>query len=518
MPRKAVAKTDDLQDGDKMQVEVGDLDLLLVRVDGEYFALGAHCTHYGAPLVDGVLSGETLVCPWHHAVFNVTSGEHIEPPGRDCLNKFEVTIEGDDVVVEVAEGAEEHRQPDFCEPDEDDQRHFVILGAGAAGSMAAETLRKSGYTGRISMVTYETSPPYDRPNLSKAYLSGDAEPDWLPLRPSEFYEEHGIRLMADHRVERVDIAAKKVEFAGGESLPYDRLLVATGGVPRRLDIPGHDLDGVFLLRTIGDADAIIGAAEDAQKAVIIGSSFIGMEVAASLSQRDIDVSVVSVDEVPFENVLGADVGRYFLEMHQEHGVGFHLNTSIESIEGDGPARKVVLSDGTEIDADLVVIGVGVRPATDFLEGQLPLNEDGSISVDATMKAADDVWAAGDIVRFPHPKTGDPIRIEHWRLANQHGKCAALNMAGHETGYTEVPFFWTRQFDTSIKYVGHAHDWDEIYIDGDIADGDFIAYYINGDQVLAACGTRGGDLTYLQDAMRRDAAPTPEQVRTGHNPS
>ncbi|WP_168210598.1 apoptosis inducing factor family protein [Persicimonas caeni] len=507
MPTKTVAKVDDLQDGEMKQVEVGDTDVLLTRIDGDYHAVGAHCVHYGAPLANGVLSGNTVICPWHHAVYNVTDGEHIEPPGRDCLNKFEVNIEGDEVVVTVPDGAEEHRQPDFGGAAEGDEREFLILGAGAAGSFAAETLRRAGYTGKLAMITYEDDPPYDRPNLSKAYLAGDAEPDWLPLREKSFYKAFDIDLECGRAVERVEVGDKKIIFDDGETRTYDALLLATGGTPRTLDIPGTELDQVMLLRNVADADAIIAAAEDARKAVVIGSSFIGMEVAASLTSRDIDVSVASIDRIPFERVLGERVGEYFLNMHRDNGVEFYLERGVERIEERDGSRVVVLDDGTELEADLVVMGVGVRPRTSYLSG-IALNDDASVTVDATMKAADGLWAAGDIARFPHPKTGESIRIEHWRLAEQHGKIAALNMAGEHKEYDEVPFFWTRQFDTSVKYVGYAHDWDEINIEGDIGEGKFIARYLKDGRVLAACGTMGAKLTEIHDQMRRGEEVAP----------
>ncbi len=498
---QTVAHVNDLQDGQATQVSVGDTDVLLARIDGAYHALGAHCVHYGAPLADGVLSGKTIICPWHHAVYDLTTGEHLEPPGRDCLTKFEVSVDGDDVVVTVPEGASEQRMPDFCEFDRKDTRDFGIVGAGAAASMAAETLRRAGYTGKITMLTYEDDAPYDRPNLSKAYLAGEGDADWLPLRPQEFYAEHGISLVFGRRVERVDVRERRVVFDDGEARQFDKLLLATGGVPRRLDIPGADADKVFLLRTIADADRIIEAADAANRAVVIGSSFIGMEVAASLTHRDVDVSVATIDKTPFEKSLGAEVGRYFLNLHRDNGVEFYLDASVERIDADGDKRSVVLGDGTRLDCDMVVIGVGVRPATDYVDG-VGTNDDGSVTVDATMKLADGVYAAGDIARFPHPKTGELIRIEHWRLANQHGRIAGFNMAGEPKDYAEVPFFWTRQFDVSVKYVGYAHEWDHIDLDGSVDEGDFVAYYLKDGQVLAACGTRGDALTHVHDRMLR----------------
>jgi NADPH-dependent 2,4-dienoyl-CoA reductase/sulfur reductase-like enzyme/nitrite reductase/ring-hydroxylating ferredoxin subunit len=513
--RSVVGQAADFDDGDMTQVTVDGVDVLVAKVDGEFYANGAHCTHYGAPLSDGVLdqSGE-LICPWHHAVFDVTTGDHIESPGRDCLNHFAVEVDGGDIVVTVPEGASEERSPEMVDRDPSDDRHYVIIGGGQAGSTAAETLRREGFAGQITMVTADEYYPYDRPNLSKAYLSGEGQPDWLPLRPDSFWEDHGIDIRFGTRVEGLNPKSKRLELGDGTSMGYDRLLIATGGAPNRLPVDGIDLDGVFMLRDRGDCDAIIDRAKDAERAVIVGSSFIGLEVAAALRNRDIDVSVASMEEVPFENIFGRRVGRYFQSMHEQEGVDFHLGRRLDSIQGsDGRADSVHLDDGTRLEADLVVVGAGVHPATEFAEGALKRHDDGGIETDSTLKAHEDIWAAGDVARFPDLRTGRKVRIEHWQLAGQHGKLAAQNMLGVGREYTAVPFFWTRQFQKSFKYVGHADQWDEIVIDGDVDDGDFIAYYVEGDRVLAASGTRGGDLTYLQALMRHDALPKAEDLRS-----
>lgn len=513
--REVVARAADFQDGDMKQITVGDVDVLVAKIDGTFYANGAHCTHYGAPLSDGVLeeSGE-LICPWHHAVFDVTTGDHVESPGRDCLNHFSAEVESGDIVVTVPDDASEARTPDMAQRDPDDERHFVIIGGGQAGSTAAETLRREGFTGQVTVLSADAYDPYDRPNLSKAYLSGEGQAGWLPLRDESFWDDHDIDLQTGTRVDGLDTDDKQIELSDGSRLPYDRLLVATGGTPNRLPVDGIDLQSVFMLRDRSDCDAIIEQAEDAERAVIVGSSFIGLEVAAALRHRGIDVSVASMEEVPFKGIFGRRVGTYFKSMHADEGVEFQLGRRLESIEGtDGRANGVRLDDGTRLDADLVVVGAGVHPSTDFAEGALSLGDDGSIETDSTLKAQADVWAAGDVARFPDVRTGRSVRIEHWQLAGQHGKLAAQNMLGADRDYTEAPFFWTRQFEKSFKYVGHADQWDEIVIDGDVDAGDFIAYYVEGDRVLAAAGTRGADLTYLQSLMRHDALPSADTLRS-----
>jgi NADPH-dependent 2,4-dienoyl-CoA reductase/sulfur reductase-like enzyme/nitrite reductase/ring-hydroxylating ferredoxin subunit len=508
-----VCGIDELADDEMMEASVGDIDVLVARVDGDFFATGAHCTHYGAPLSNGVLSEGTVVCPWHHAVFDVRTGDHVEPPGKDCLTAFEVEVRDDEVYVTVPDGAEESRRPDFCEADPDDARHFVIVGGGAAGSAAAETLRREGYAGRITLITEDEFEPYDRPNLSKAYLAGEGDEAWLPLRDSSFYRELDIAVTTGTKVTRFDASANTLELDDGTEVGFTKALLATGGAPNRLPVEGLDGDDVYLLRSRADASSIIEAAQDAESAVIVGSSFIGMEVAASLVARGLEVTVTGLDEIPFEKILGADVGASIQALHAENGVEFALGHGLERVDHDG-GPTVVLDDGTESSADLVVVGVGVHPATDFVEG-LELEEDGSVSVTERMRVTDDIYAAGDIATFPSPLDGRPVRIEHWRLADQHGRVAGANMAGSRASYDEVPFFWTRQFGTSFKYVGHAEDWDDTIAVGDIDGRDFVVFYLEDGAVAAACGTRGGMLTRVHDLMRRDAMPSPAEIRDGY---
>ena len=513
--REVVAAVDDLNDGETRQVSVGETDVLLARIGGEFYATGAFCSHYGAPLADGVLEEETgcIVCPWHHAVFDVTSGEHLEPPGRDDLWQFDAIVDGDDVIVEVPEDADGTRLPALCTQTDADQRSFVIVGAGAAGSMAAETLRRHGFEGKITMVTADHDAPYDRPNLSKAFLSGEAAPDWLPLRDESFYDDHAINVVTGRTATRIDQQQHRLHLDGGDHLTYDKLLIASGATPYTLDVPGAAPDGVHLLRSRSDAEAILEELDAAPRVVVIGSSFIGMEVAAALRSRDLQVTVASMDEVPFEGAFGRRVGETFLKLHQSNGVAFELGQGVKRVEGSERVEKVVLTDGAELPADLAVVGIGVHPATDFA-ASLQLADDGTIAVDQYMKATDNIFAAGDIVRFPEPRTLQRVRIEHWRLANQHGQIAARNMLGHDVPYREVPFFWTRQFGQTFKYVGHAPQWEDIIIHGDLDANDYVAFYVDNQDVLAAAGTRGGDLTYLHALMRHDEMPTADDLVGG----
>jgi NADPH-dependent 2,4-dienoyl-CoA reductase/sulfur reductase-like enzyme/nitrite reductase/ring-hydroxylating ferredoxin subunit len=441
-----LAKVDDLKDGEMKAIDAGEAKVLLARVNGSFHAVGATCTHYGAPLEEGALCGARIICPWHHASFDVKTGDLLEPPAFDALPRYEVRVEGGRVIVSLPDEVADRRTPPLAKHDaRQDERTFVILGGGAAGYMAAQTLREENFQGRVVMLTREDRLPYDRPNLSKDYLHGHADPEWMPLRPDEFFAEHAIEVWRGREVVRVDAPAKTISFKDGEQLAYDALLVATGGEPRTLPVEGNDLKNAFTLRSFSDTDAIIAAATNAKRAVVIGASFIGMEAAASLRTRGLEVTVVAPDKMPFERTLGAEIGALFRTIHESNGVQFKLGTQVERLVGDDQVEAVALKTGERIEADLVVVGVGVRPATTFLAG-VSLHEDGGVIVDAHLRAADALYAAGDIARFTDARTNESTRIEHWRTALQQGRVAACNMAGCATVYDAVPFFWTRQFD------------------------------------------------------------------------
>ena len=514
-----VASAAELNDGEMKQVDAGGTNILLARVNGKYHAVGATCPHYGAPLAEGALCGERVICPWHHASFDVKTGDLLEPPAFDALPRYEVKIEGDSVIVLIPDEAEDRRTPPMAPRDaRQDERTFVILGGGAAGYMAAQTLREEGFRGRVLMVTREDRLPYDRPNLSKDYLHGHAEPEWMPLRPDEFFDEHGIEVLRESEATRVDAKAKTVTFKGGEQLAYDALLVATGGEPRTLQIAGNNLKNVLTLRSFADSDAIIAAAEQAKRAVVIGASFIGMEAASSLKTRGLEVTVVELDQAPFEKTLGGAIGALFQKIHEDNGVRFRLGAKVARITGNGKVEAVEIESGEKpekpkrIDADLVVVGVGVKPATDFLQG-VELSNDGGVVVDEHLRAADGLYAAGDIARFPSSLTGESQRIEHWRTALQQGRIAAKNMAGMAVSYDSVPFFWTRQFDAGLLYVGHATSWDEVIFQGDVSAQNFLAFYVKGNLVRAVAGmNRDRDMALVEGLMRDDRMPTPDQLR------
>lgn len=501
-------KVGEMRDGEMREVGEAPRSVLLARIGDEYHALNSHCTHYGAPLAEGVLADGRITCPWHHACFEARTGDLVEPPALDALASFPVRIERDEVIVELPEDMPDRRTPGAPAKTVDD-RLVVIIGGGAAGYMAAQTLRECGEAGRIVMITPEDRAPYDRPNLSKDYLHGHADPEWMPLRGDDFFAEQRIEIERGRRVVKLDAAARRVELDDGSIRYYSDAIVATGCVPRRLDVPGADLAQVFTLRSFDDADAIIAAATGARRAVVVGASFIAMETACSLRLRGLDVTVVAPDETPFARTLGPEIGGMFRSEHEKHGVAFRLGTGVARIEGSASrVAAVVLEAGERIETDLVVVGIGVTPSTDFVDG-VERDEHGGILVDETMRAADGLYAAGDIAAFPDPRTGERIRIEHWRTALQLGRVAARNVAGERAAYDSIPFFWTQQFDVTLRYAGHVREWDEIVVDGDVGSHDFIARYMRDGRVAAAAGV-GRDRAVIEAAL----ALTPRRASPG----
>jgi NADPH-dependent 2,4-dienoyl-CoA reductase/sulfur reductase-like enzyme/nitrite reductase/ring-hydroxylating ferredoxin subunit len=510
-----VVKTTDLRDGQMQQIPVDDSQILLAKINDKFYATGAFCTHYGAPLVKGVLQEERVVCPWHHACFNLTNGNLQEPPALDDLPSFAVRIEGENVLVQIPEEI-----PDGCTPtmvdydSEKDQRVFAIVGAGSAGSAAVETLRQQGFQGKIVLISQEENLPYDRTKLSKNYLQGKASEDSLPLRSCEFYQEHDIELRFGQAVTKVDAFNKTITFADNATLTYDALLVATGGKARKLNVPGSDLDHVFTLRQVEDAQHIINTIKEAKKAVVIGSSFIGMEAAASLKQQGIEVTVVSPSSVPFAKILGKEVGKMFQKLHEEKGVKFYLKTKVTELQGNGKVETVVLENGEKIATDLVLVGIGVEPITDYLTG-VELAKDHSVPVSEYLQAAaPDLYAAGDIATFPYAPMGKPTRIEHWRLAAQHGRIAAYNMVNpRPIKFDSIPFFWSGQYDLKLRYVGHATEWDKVVIDGDLEGQKFLAFYVKDRRILAVVGCgRDREIAAIAELMRLEQMPDADQIQ------
>lgn len=462
---------------DKLVGHVGDQEVLVVRANGGIFAIDAHCSHYHAPLADGLVVGTSVRCPWHHACFDLKTGEATRAPAFNTLACW--NVEQRDGLI-VVHGKRDVPKPRAAPATTGAPEKIVIVGGGAAGFAAAEMLRRKGFSGGITMLNRESGTPVDRPNLSKDYLAGSAPEDWMPLRPDDWYAEAEIALYREANVSGIDTKARRVTTATGKAFSYDRLLLATGAEPVRLTVPGADLPHVHTLRSLADSRAIIDAAKTARRVVVIGASFIGLEVAAALRTRDIEVHVVAPEQRPMERILGPDMGNFVRALHEEHGVVFHLHDTVTAIA----PKRATLKSGAVIDADLVVVGIGVRPRLDLAE-RASLALDRGVVVNAYLEtSAPGVFAAGDIARWPDAHSGENIRVEHWVVAERQGQIAARNMLGERVAFDAVPFFWSQHYDIPINYVGHAEHWDEVSVDGDIAAKDCLLRYKHKGRVVA----------------------------------
>jgi apoptosis-inducing factor 3 len=469
---------DSLPRGGMLLGRVGEDDVLLTRAGDRFFAVGAHCTHYHGALADGLVVGDTVRCPLHHACFSLETGEALRAPALDPIACWRVERRGDVVLVR-----EKLPEPPPSGGSTGSRQHpssVVIVGGGAAGLAAADMLRRERYEGPIVLVSADPDPPVDRPNLSKDYLAGEAQDDWIPLWPSNRYAERHIELLLGSRVSSIDPAGRTVLLEDGSRRGFGALLLATGATPVRPPIPGADSAQVLYLRSFADSRAIIERARAAKHVVVAGASFIGLEVSAALRTRGVAVDVVAPGHVPLERVMGVEVGRFVQSLHEAHGVVFHLGQTVTSVAG----RTVALSGGAVLDADFVVMGVGVTPAIAIAE-QSGLAVDRGIVVNEFLEtSAPGIFAAGDVARWPDPHTGEHIRVEHWVVAERQGQVAARNMLGRRERYDAVPFFWSQHYDVAIRYVGHAERWDAVTVSGSLDARDAAVTFQRGGRTLA----------------------------------
>jgi apoptosis-inducing factor 3 len=481
---------DSVQERKPLAGKVGEDEAVLVRQGDEFFAIGATCTHYSGPLAEGLVVGETLRCPWHHACFSLRSGEALRAPALDPVSCWRVERVGDKIFVR--EKLEAPRRAGDAAAVRAHPKSVVIVGGGVAGLAAAEMLRREGYEGKLTMLSADDSAPYDRPNLSKDYLSGEAQEEWMPLRSPDFYKEQQIELVLQARVASLDVAQKRVKLEKGHEYEFDALLLATGAEPAKLDLPGADESQVHYLRTFSDSKALAAKAKDATQVVMVGASFIVMEAAAALTKLDVKVHVVAPEKVPFEKTLGEKVGSALQKEHEKHGVAFHLADSVKSVEGN----KVNLASGEAVDADFIVVGAGVKPALELAQ-QAGLSIENGVLVNEYLEtSAPGIFAAGDIARWPDARSGQQIRVEHFVVAERHGQIAAKNILGMRKRCDVVPFFWTQQYDVSVRYSGHAEKWDSVEIEGNAEKQDCAVTYKLGGRELAVA-TIGRDFRCLQ---------------------
>lgn len=471
----------EFEESEILEGHVGQEAALLIRHDGEYFAVAAACSHYGGPLGQGLVVGETVHCPWHHACFDLRTGEALKAPALNPISAWETEVRGDRVFVT-------HRKTAVHHPREwSESQHYVIVGGGAAGNAAALTLRKHGFLGRITVITEEAVLPYDRPNLSKDYLAGNAPEEWMSLESEDFYAANRIHFELKAKAEKMDPHRGTVRLSNGKTLSYDRCLLATGGDPVRPPIPGVDKSHVFFLRSLQDCKRIIARTSWAQRVAIIGAGFIGLEVAAALRQRNLEVHVVAPEEMPLLRQVGVHVGSVIRKIHEDHGVHFHLGHTVKEIRD----RSLLLSEGVTVNCDFVIVGTGIHPNTELAERAGCLVEGGVLVNEYLETSVPGVFAAGDIARWPDPHSGRPIRVEHWEVAERQGQTAALNMMGDRVKFQDVPFFWTQHYDLSVGYVGFSDRYDRMDVMGDLNSRDFtVAYY--EERRVAAVLTVGRD--------------------------
>ncbi|HEY4273663.1 MAG TPA: FAD-dependent oxidoreductase [Candidatus Udaeobacter sp.] len=478
-------ETNKVSDGEMLLGHAFGEPVLVARRGEELFAIGATCTHYGGPLARGLMVDCTVRCPWHHARFDLRTGEAIAAPALNDVACYKIEKRGERFFVTGKIDRKPDRKPKLL------PASVVIVGAGAAGGAAAEMLRREGYEGPVTMIGADEFLPYDRPNLSKDYLAGNAPEEWIPLRSSEFYREQKIETHTNTNVKAIDPKAKQMTLSDGRSLGYDALLLATGAEPVHLKIPGDDLQHVCYLRTLDDSRRIIEKAKNAKRAIVIGASFIGLEVAWSLRERKLEVAVVGKESLPLEKVLGREMGNLVRETHEAHGVKFHLGRTPVAIH----ERHVELDDGTKLDCDLVVIGIGVRPNTKLAEQAGIATENGVLVNEFLETNVPGIFAAGDIARWPDPRAGR-IRVEHWVVAQRQGQTVARNILGAREPFVVPPFFWSNHFDLHIHYVGHGSADDRLSVSGDLKAKDASVIFQSGGK-LSAVASIGRDRENLR---------------------
>ncbi|QEE41418.1 MULTISPECIES: FAD-dependent oxidoreductase [unclassified Methylobacterium] len=504
-PREIRLALDAIPLGGKAEGKAGEDAVLFVRDADGVRAFQAKCPHLGAPLAKGEICGSRLYCPWHKAAFAIADGSVEEPPALESLTRYPVRIEGGEAVATLTP------EPAPAKRAGTTVGAVLIVGTGAAAVACVTTLRREGFSGTITMIGREVQEPYDRTKLSKQFLAKPTPPEAMLLEP-DFAAAHRVERIAAEAT-RIDPATRSVTLADGRVLTSDALLIATGSRAVRPDFEGVDRDGVMTLRSLDDAVRLSDAAEQARRVVVIGAGFIGLEAAAFLTKRGLSVTVLSREEIPFAKRFGEAVGTALKRYHAGNGVTF-VTGRVARIVGDESVAAVEIEDGTRLPADLVVIGAGAAPETAIVAGAEP-DAQGGLAVGTDLKLADGVWVAGDIAAFPEHGSRLTARIEHWRLAQQHGTHVARAILGATDAFSGTPFFWSNQGDKRLDYGGYAPDFDRVILQGDPAALDFIAYYVRENRAVAACSIgRNPAFTAFLHLLGEDRVPSPEAIEAG----
>jgi NADPH-dependent 2,4-dienoyl-CoA reductase/sulfur reductase-like enzyme/nitrite reductase/ring-hydroxylating ferredoxin subunit len=496
---------DSIPMGGMAEGSAGDDKVLFVRDAQGVRAFQAKCPHLGAPLAKGEICGGRLYCLWHKAAFALTDGGLEEPPALDGLTRYPTRIEGHEAVATLTPEPAPARSPATG------PGSVLIVGTGAAAVACAKTLRREGYAGPVTMVGREAHPPYDRTKLSKQFLAKPTPPEKTVIEP-DFAQANRVERVTAEAV-RVDPSSRTVTLGDGRTLNADAVLVATGSRAAMPDFPGKDLAGVFTLRSLDDAVRVSEAAETAKRVVVIGAGFIGMEAAAFLTKRGLSVTVLAREAVPFAKRFGEAVGLALKQYHEGNGVTF-AEGSVARIAGDGTVAAVETEDGGRLEADIVLVGAGAKPETGLIAGVTP-DDTGGIPVGGDLRIDDGIWIAGDIAAFPETSSGVRARIEHWRLAEQHGAHVARAMLGETAAFSGAPFFWSNQGDKRLDYGGYAPDFDRIIMQGDPASLDFIAFYVRGEKATAACSIgRNPAFTAFLHLLGEGRLPPAAEIEAG----
>ncbi|MCJ1436208.1 hypothetical protein MMC27_005586 [Xylographa pallens] len=522
----------DLKNGEKREVEVDGIEggkVLLAKMNDKTHAMSANCTHYGAPLKNGVLTPDgRLTCPWHGACFNLATGDVEDAPALDPLAKFDILekngsvyIKGEEATIKASRRSLNHK----CSPQGPEK--VVIVGGGSGTMGTIQALRENGYKSPITIISREPYLPIDRTKLSKALMKDVSK---LLLRPEDYYTSAGIEKVTDE-VTSVDFSKKAVSTKSGKSYPYTKLVLASGGTPKKLPLPGFkELNKIFVLRTIQDVEAILSAVGDGKKKiVIIGSSFIGMEVGNTLSKEN-DVTIVGMEKQPMERVMGEEVGKIFRGLIEKNGVKFRMEAGVDKATPSKSKSEDVgaihLKDGTVLDADLVVLGVGVAPATEYLKesGNVKLMDDGSLKCNELfeVEGLKDVYAIGDISTYPYHGpggNGSLTRIEHWDVAQNAGRSVGLHIAQPTSKPKSfIPVFWSA-LGSQLRYCGNTvNGWDDLVLKGQPDEGKFAAYYAKGDEVVAVASMQMDPImTKCAELMRRGKMASKSELQNGVDP-